>query len=169
MDQQKNWEFSMMTLRTIQLAALTLSAVSLCACGGGGSSTPRAPIQVTFAPALPTSIKVGTTASVTATVSNDPANGGVSWSVQCASSDCGSFNPVQTASGAASTYTPPATVPSNGTVSISATSVTDSTKHVSSAVTIAAAPSQVLADGTYVFELTGVDQSQGPYTLAGAF
>ena len=158
-----------MTLRTIQLAALTLSAVSLCACGGGGSSTPRAPIQVTFAPALPTSIKVGTTASVTATVSNDPANGGVSWSVQCASSDCGSFNPVQTASGAASTYTPPATVPSNGTVSISATSVTDSTKHVSSAVTIAAAPSQVLADGTYVFELTGVDQSQGPYTLAGAF
>src|ERR1700742_2620789 len=158
----------MITLRTFWPAALSASAFWLSACGGSGGG-PSLPIQVAFAPPLPASVQVGTTAAVAAAVANDPSNEGVSWTVQCGGVDCGSFNPLQTSSASQTTYTPPAVVPSGGTVTITATSVADSTKHVSGTVTINGAPSRLLADGTYVFQLSGVDQSQGPYTIAGAF
>jgi len=68
-------------------------------------------------------------------VSNDPASGGVTWSCTPTGS-CGSFNPQTTASGASTTYTAPASVPSSGSVTITATSATDATKSSSGAVTI---------------------------------
>jgi hypothetical protein len=146
---------------------LALPAVLLSACGGGGG--PSSPIQVAYSPPLPTAIQVGDTASLAATVANDGSASGVKWTVSCNSSDCGSFNPIQTTSGAQTTYTPPATVPGGGTVIITAASMADSTKSVSGTVTITGDANPVLADGTYVFHLAGVDQSQGPYGIAGAF
>jgi hypothetical protein len=153
-----------------RLAYVTLASLGvswLVACGGGGDSGP--PISVAFAPPLPTSVPVGKTASLSATVANDGSNSGVSWSVTCNSSSCGSFDPTQTASDAPTTYTPPATVPSGGTVTITATSVADGTRSASGTVTITASTTPVLADGIYVFHVSGVDQSQGPYSIAGAF
>ncbi|HWZ64863.1 MAG TPA: hypothetical protein VNX02_17730 [Steroidobacteraceae bacterium] len=147
---------------------LALLAVFLSACGGGGGGS-SLPIQVAFAPPVPTTIQVGNTVSLSATVANDGSNSGVSWSVTCTGSDCGSFNPTQTASDAQTTYTPPASVPGGGTVSIKATSVADGSKSASGTVTITSGSTAVLADGTYVFHLAGVDQSQGPYSIAGAF
>jgi hypothetical protein len=105
---------------------LALPAVLLSACGGGGG--PSSPIQVAYSPPLPTAIQVGDTASLAATVANDGSASGVKWTVSCNSSDCGSFNPIQTTSGAQTTYTPPATVPGGGTVIITAASMADSTK-----------------------------------------
>jgi hypothetical protein len=141
--------------------------LALSACGGGGSSDVY-PISVAFSTAPPTTISIGTTASISAIVNNDPNNNGVNWTVMCSASDCGSFDPTGTANGSPTTYTPPATVPNPATVTITATSVTDSTKSVSANVTITAPAAPVLADGTYVFHLSGED-TNGPYTVAGAF
>ncbi len=93
------------------------------------------PITVTFSQ-VPSTVPAGSTASVTATVANDPSNKGVSWSVSCGSSSCGSFNPAATASGTATTYTAPTTVPTGSTVTVKATSVANASVSVTSIVTI---------------------------------
>jgi hypothetical protein len=141
--------------------------LGLASCGGGGGSN-QYPISVAFSTAPPSSISIGTTASVAAIVSNDAANGGVNWSVTCSAGACGSFSPTSTANGDPTTYTPPSAVPSPASVTITATSVTDSTKKASASVTITAPSGPVLADGNYVFHLSGSD-SNGPYTVAGVF
>jgi hypothetical protein len=94
------------------------------------------PIAVQFVPALPTTLHAGSTAQFKAVVSNDSTNAGVSWTVACTSSDCGSFSAAKTASGVVTTYTAPATVPTGGTVTITAASVADSTKSMSSVISI---------------------------------
>ena len=101
--------------------------------GGGGSTA----ISVAISTAPPGAVQTGLTATIAATVANDSANKGVTWSCAPAGA-CGSFNPTQTASGAATTYTAPATVPQGGSVTITATSVSDATKSVTVKVTIAA-------------------------------
>jgi hypothetical protein len=126
------------------------------------------PVSVSFASAPPTSLVVSTTASVAATVANDPKNAGVTWSLNCGSSSCGSISPTTSASGASVTYTAPSAIPSPATVTITATSVTDTTKSVAETVTITTAPPPVLADGTYVYHLSGQDNYNN-YYVAGAF
>jgi hypothetical protein len=141
--------------------------VGLASCGGGGGSN-NYPISVVFSTAPPSSLSIGTTASVAAIVSNDATGAGVNWSASCSASDCGSFSPVSTDNGSPTTYTPPATLPSPATVTLTAASVTDSSAKVSASVTITAPSGPVLADGNYVFHLSGSDGA-GPYTIAGAF
>jgi hypothetical protein len=122
-------------------------------------------ISVAFNPVPPTSLIVGATSSLTAVVSNDTKNGGVTWTVTCGSSGaCGSFSSTSTASGTATTYTAPAAIPTGNTVTVTATSVTDTTKSQSATITITAP----LADGTYVYHFSGWD-STGPSFFAGAF
>jgi hypothetical protein len=128
------------------------------------TAAPPAPIQVSLTPAPPTSLAVNSTASLVAVVTNDTANAGVTWSVTCGSSACGSFNPAATASNAATTYTAPTAIPTNNTVTVVATSVTDKTKTASATITI----TNILSDGTYVFHVSG-DDANSQYFLAGAF
>ena len=156
------------------LASLIVAfSIGLAACGGGSGNgpTPPATIIVSFAAQPPASLVAGATVSLTAIVSNDASGGGVNWTVTCGSAQCGSFNPTATASSAAATYTAPAAVPTGNTVTVVATSVTDSTKTASATITITATASAVLADGTYVFSLSGEDITDGgsPYFVAGAF
>jgi hypothetical protein len=94
------------------------------------------PISVVLAPQPPATLSAGASTQFRAVVSEDAANAGVTWTVTCASSDCGSFNPTKTASGIATTYTAPAAAPSGGTVQVTATSVTDSTKTASATISI---------------------------------
>jgi hypothetical protein len=65
---------------------------------------------------------------LTAAVSHDATNGGVSWTVSCAAAECGSVAPTTTPSGAATTYTPPAAIAGDIRVTIKATSVADKSK-----------------------------------------
>jgi hypothetical protein len=95
------------------------------------------PVTVTFSQ-VPLTVPAGATASMTATVANDPTKKGVSWSVSCSSSSCGSFNPAVTASGAATTYTAPTMAPTGGTATVKAASVANSTVSVTSVVAITA-------------------------------
>ena len=124
--------------------------------------TITAGISVALTPTPPTSLGAGNTTSLTAVVSNDSKNGGVTWTVTCGSSSCGTFSPTATASGAATTYTAPTAIPTSNTVTVTATSVTDTTKSASATISI------VLGNGTYVYHLSGED-STGPYFVVGAF
>lgn len=147
------------------LVAAVLLGLSSC---GGGDSSNQYPISVIFSTAPPSSVSIGTTASVAAIVNNDPANAGVNWSASCSAAACGTFSPTSTANGSPTTYTPPSSVPNPASVTITATSVTDPTKKASASVTITESSGPVLADGNYVFHLSGSDVN-GPYTVAGVF
>jgi len=108
-------------------------------------------------------------ATLTAVVTNDSTGAGVTWTVSCASSACGDFNPTtSTGNTATTTYTSPAAVPAGNTVTVTATSVTDNTKSASATITITAAATSVLADGNYVYRLNG-QNGNGPYFVAGVF
>jgi hypothetical protein len=135
---------------------------------GSASITIAAPVlAVAFNPAPPVSINAGANSSLTAVVTNDPKNAGVTWKVTCGSTACGSFSATTTASGTATTYTAPSTVPTPNTVTVTATSVTDTTKFATATITIGAPP-PILADGNYVYHFSGWDNS-GPSFVVGAF
>jgi hypothetical protein len=83
-------------------------------------------------------------AAISAIVSNDPSASGVTWTVSCAASvsgGCGYILLYKTASGVTTTYTAPPFVPTNGTVTLKATSVADTSVSASTTVTITAASS----------------------------
>ena len=117
----------------------------------------------------PSSVVVSTMSNLTAAVSEDSAAAGVTWSVTCGSSQCGSFSATKTpGNNPTTTYTAPAAVPTGNTVTVTATSVTDNTKSAHATITITTAPPAALADGNYIFNVGGQDPN-GPYFVAGAF
>ena len=82
--------------------------IPIAGCGGSNSgSQTQFPISVSLGLST-NSVAAGGTVQVTATVTNDTANKGVTWTVSCASMSCGSVSPAMTASGVAATYTAPA-------------------------------------------------------------
>src|SRR5579859_4745606 len=157
------------------LLPLACIAAMIFALAGCTSSQPAPPlpapapaISVAFVGTPPSLVQAGVTTQLTALVSNDSSNAGVDWSVTCGGAGaCGSFSPTHTASGSATTYTAPATVPSGNTVTISATSTADNTKSASANITISTPADAMLLRGSYVFELSGEDNSGSPYSLAG--
>jgi hypothetical protein len=115
---------------------------------------PPIPITVTFQP-LPASLQVNVTVSVSAYVKNDTsANPQVKWTVSCGGAECGSFNPTTMTSDYETAYTAPSAIPPGNTVTVTATSVADPTKSASANITIIA-QAPTLANGTYVFQLSG--------------
>jgi hypothetical protein len=107
-------------------------------------------------------------ASLVATVSTDPANLGVDWTVTCGSAGaCGSFSSTHTASGVATSFTAPGTVPTGNTVTITATSTSDKTKTASETVTVKPVTPASLLTGQWVMLLTGKDANGGSYALGG--
>ncbi len=126
-------------------AALTVVMLNS-GCGGSSSqlaSQPQ-PISVVLSTASASVVPGGTT-TVSATVSNDSTNTGVSWSCAPANA-CGLFSPSSTASAVATTYTAPAVVPAGGQVTVTAISITDPTKSASSVVMINDPASEVRFD-----------------------
>src|SRR5438874_8666589 len=146
--------------RLLLLVAL-VAVVVLSGCGGGSQQIVPPSVVVTITTAPPASLPGGGIASVAATVTNDTANAGVTWSCT-PSSTCGSFTPVSTASGASTTYMAPAVAPAGGSVVIIATSVTDPTKNAqSAAVTITGTASNGTLSGQYVLLVTAATGNQG--------
>jgi hypothetical protein len=93
------------------------------------------PISVTVNPTA-ASVQVSQSTGFTATVQNDPANKGVSWTLSgsgCTGAACGTLTNVTTTS---VTYTAPANAPSPATVTLLATSIADNTKSASVIITI---------------------------------
>lgn len=102
------------------------------------------PIVVTMSSAPPATLTAGATATLAATVANDPNNLGVNWTASCGSTGaCGSFSlsPAHTASAGQIVYTAPATVPTGGLVTITATSAASTPANPAVAfTTVVAAP-----------------------------
>ncbi|HUZ47167.1 MAG TPA: putative Ig domain-containing protein, partial [Terriglobia bacterium] len=99
-----------------------------------------------ISPGTQQSIDQGQTVNFTATVTNDTASAGVTWSLSgsgCSGAACGTLSNTTTTS---ATYTAPASVSSNLTVSVTATSVSKSSISASAvvlvkAITVSLAPS----------------------------
>ena len=119
------WPFAGVSITCVLVCLLT-------ACGSGASNLgPSAPaIDVSVSPAI-AAVQTGSTARLTATVANDASNSGVTWTVSCSATQCGTIAPVTTPSGAAATYTAPATMPSSVSITVMATSVADKSKATS--------------------------------------
>jgi hypothetical protein len=116
---------------------VTIISVFVSGCGGG---TPPPPISVN-AFSSPQTIDEGRSASITARVTNDLANRGVTWSLSgsgCAGAACGTLSN-QTATSV--TYTAPSTVTASLSIQVVATSVADSTKSGPAPLTVAPPPS----------------------------
>ena len=118
------------------IAAVSLTLLS---CAEGGGSPAYGPnlsaISVSFSQAPPSPMLTSAQQMVAATVSNDSANMGVDWRVSCASTQCGSFNPAHTASGAPTTFTAPASVPpTDNRINITAVSTANPTATVTATV-----------------------------------
>jgi hypothetical protein len=154
------------TATTVTVTATSMTDSTKSVSASISITTPVAPITVTLT-SPPASLAATRTASLIATVANDSANAGVTWSVTCGSAQCGSFNPTSVPNGTATAYTAPAAPPTPATVTVTATSVSDTSKSASATMTITAAP-PVLADGNYVFHVNGEDAND-LYFLAGVF
>jgi hypothetical protein len=104
------------------------------------SAPPPTPIAVLVSPSI-ASVQVVQQANFTATVMNDSANKGVTWTLSgsgCTGSACGTLSANSSASGAAVTFTAPATPPTPPTVTLTATSVTNTNKSSAATITVSA-------------------------------
>jgi hypothetical protein len=115
------------------VAAALLAA--LIACGDPNSTLP--PIVVTFSNEFPppAALEASATAGIAAIVTNGPPNAEVNFTCLPAG-ECGTFSPNPIASNVPTTYQAPPVVPPDGTVTVTATSVNDTTKSVSASISI---------------------------------
>jgi hypothetical protein len=125
-------------------ALCLLFAVSGC----NTSSTPPTPIQVGLS-LTAASVQAGIgTQAFTATVQNDSQNKGVTWSLSgtgCSGATCGSLSSNSSLSGVPITYTAPFNQPSPSGVTLTATSVSDTTKSMPATITVTPAVSVVVS------------------------
>src|SRR5438477_5476815 len=108
------------------------------------------------------SVAVTDTQLFTATVTNDPSNKGVSWTLTqggaVCSPSCGTISPATTASGSPATYTAPSTVPANPSVTVVATSVANTTVSATATVAVGAAVGVSVSPGTANVTVTASQQ-----------
>jgi hypothetical protein len=146
---------------------IALAGASGC---GGGSSTSPAPVEsvaVTLAPGSAT-VQASKTASFSAKVTNDPKNDGTMWTLSgsgCTGAACGTLSGATSASGVPVTYTAPAAVPNPPTVTLTATSVDDTSESAKATITLTAPPAAPLTvsvtPGTASLATGGITQ---PFT-----
>ena len=144
-----------------KLAWILSGILFVCGCGGN----PPAPvISISLTPSAQTNIDQGQSVNFTATVANDSSGGGVTWSMSgtsCTGTACGTFSNKTTS---AATYNAPTSVSANMTVKVSATSVADTTKSMSSNVVVSPAPgitTTSLASGTVGTAYSATLQASG--------
>ena len=166
-----------MTIRALTLRQLILILITSCVCaflvacaqsGSGGSSSSAGSITVTITTAPPSTMTTGANAPVEAQITGDTSNSGVVWSCSPGNSaaTCGQFSSNDSLQ---TTYIAP-TVPGNVIITVS--SVHQSSASANAEVAIGP---PLLADGNYVFSLSGSDtvknvkNAPSAYYLTGVF
>lgn len=149
---------------TATLLAVGLLTAGMTACGGGSASSttnnpPPPSITVALTPSAAQALDQGQTLSITATVSNDSSNKGVTWSV----SGGGTLSN-QTA--AAVTYTAPASVTGATTATVTATSAASSS--ATAALTITVNPPPAVTTTTLTAATVGTAYSATLAATGGA-
>jgi hypothetical protein len=129
-------------MKWLSLVLVLALAMSFVGCGSSNNtSTTKPSISVSLTPSSTVTIVQGQQKSISATLANDTASQGVSWTLSgtgCTGSACGTLTGVTTS---AAIYNSPATVTSSMTVSVVATSIGDTTKSASVSVTVMPLPS----------------------------
>ena len=106
----------------LSVSVIATSVTNTAVSGGVGFVVPGTTVSIDSQSA--SEVEAGGTSQIVATVANDPANQGVTWTVSCDTPPCGTVSPTTTASGATTTYTAPGTPPaSDMPVTVTATSV----------------------------------------------
>jgi len=119
----------------VALIAGLLALIVSAGCGGGSAGTRQLQISVSLSETAFT-VPPQATTQFTAIVTNDPSGKGVTWSMTCNGATCGSVSPAATASGAPTTYTAPGPPGVTLMVKLTATSVADTTKSATVAITV---------------------------------
>ena len=124
-------------LRLLSISQVLIAAAVITALVSCGQDNPTAPITIAFSPgfAPPGSLNTGAYAGIAVTVTNDPKNAGASFSCTPIG-ECGTFVGPGGNNGIPVCYLAPDTVPPGNEVTITATSITDTTKFVSGTTTI---------------------------------
>lgn len=170
----------MATKRWLFLLLPVAAVGMLTGCGGSTLNVQNPPpppasnVAVAFQPEPAPALNIGFSENLVASVSNDPGNYGVDWSLTCGSStNCGALtvngnSGSHTASGTPITYTAPAILSTNNLViEIVAYATADHTKNVVAPITVSTFDTSFAA-GTYVLQAHGVDSSLNPYQFAAA-
>ncbi len=123
-------------------AAFLLVALTAWGCANVKSTDtpPPATIAVTLNK-LTASVQTTQATTFTATVANDSQNKGVTWTLSgagCTGAACGTLSATSSLSGAAITYTAPTSVPTPAVVTLTAKSVTDTSKTAAATITVTA-------------------------------
>jgi len=164
------------TTRPAANLAVNITATSVSDSSVVGSATVTVAGGVTFTEigADSATVLAGSTTHLVATLTNDPANRGVSWSVSCPTAPCGTILPSTSASGAPVTYTAPGNIPAADlAVTVTASAVSAPSVQVSDTITVpalaftvspsdarvaAATTTQFTASANYPAEVTaGID------------
>jgi hypothetical protein len=174
---QLNSRRSAVATKRWTLFLLAAAMISLLAgCGGSTANVqnppppPQSQANIAFQPEPGSSLAVSFSENVTAAVTNDPTNAGVTWNLVCppGASPCGTLSAAHTASGAPTTFTAPSTISTNTlTVEIVAYATANQSANVVAPVTITTFNSSLQA-GTYVLQAQGVDINLNPYQFAAA-
>ena len=107
---------------------------------GAATVTVLPAVSVSLTPIAPT-IQVGQTQSFTATAQNDPGNQGVSWSLTQAGISCSPVcGTLSAATNTSVTFTAPAAVPADPSVTLTASSLRDSGQSASTVITVSNHP-----------------------------
>jgi hypothetical protein len=139
--------------------------------GSRGGHPPPQGITVGITNKFTSQLTGGPTVTLNATVANDSANAGVTWTLTAGGANCspicGSLTLSTTSPTLSVTYTPPAALPTapNNSPTITAISVTDTTKNDSFSFSLAF--SAGVLTGNYAFLLRGFGPNDVPEALAG--
>jgi hypothetical protein len=158
------------TINTMGLAvAISVGASNVqAALNGINVSTTLAINSAVTVAVSPVSVKLTVstgTQQFVATVGNDPQNGGVNWNLSgagCSGAACGTLSATSSASGASITYNAPPAVPSPATLTLTATSVSDSTISNSALITITNGSTPVGSTFTESFSSSNPCWANGP-------
>jgi hypothetical protein len=127
-------------------------------------------VVVSVSPKFSSVIAGGAPIPLTATVTNDPANAGVTWSLTAGGSACTTCGSLLVPPSPAFTavYVPPQATPTGTAASptITATSVTN--PNISDGFSFTFSPPTALFKGSYAFLLRGYDVAGSPMAMAGS-
>jgi hypothetical protein len=118
------------------------AGLTFCFCGalvGVPQSRGQSRIRVSVSPTSASVQAGGGTKEFTATVRRDPKNQGVRWTLSgsgCTGSACGSLSATTSTSGTSITYSAPDSEPSSATITLTATSISDTAKEASVKITV---------------------------------
>src|SRR5262249_14467893 len=126
---------------------------------------------VSVAPKFTSVIIGGPAVSVTATVTNDPANAGVSWTLTAGGSNCSPACGALTVppdTPLVASYLPPATLPSGAAAYPTITASSVSNPNASDGFSFTINDTIALLNGSYAFLLRGFDVAGSPMVMAGS-